>query len=148
MINHPLPQKLSSKEDVAKAQFWLTVLPNSYSDSVIESRSFQACLKFHLGIKFTDKPAHCPDCNQNMDIFGHQALSCRSASGKIFQHNSIVHGFHKFITKHNINCTMEAFNPMNDSRQRPGDFYIPMFDERGGDAFFDFCNSHCCTILP
>ena len=55
------------------------------------------------------------------------------------QHNSIVDGLHRhrFITKHNINCSKEAVNPLNDTRQRPGDLYIPVFDERGGNAFFD-----------
>ena len=81
-----------------------------------------------------------------MDTLGHHALSCRSASGKIFQHNSIVHGFHRIITKSNINCTVEASNPLNDTRQRPGDFYIPMFDERGGNAYFDVSVIH--TVAP
>ena len=127
------------------ANFWLTTPPSTFSDSVIESRSFQACLKMHLGLPLTENEVHCPDCNKKMDVYGHHALSCRSASGKISQHNSIVEGLHRFILKHNINCTREAFNPANDSRQRPGDFYIPAFDERGFDTYFDVSVIHILT---
>ena len=35
-----------------------------------------------------------------------------------------------------ISCCSEAFNPMKDCSQRPGDIYMPEFDVRG-DAFFD-----------
>ena len=33
-------------------------------------------------------------------------------------------------------------NPLNDTRQRSGDLYIPFFDERGGEAFFDVSVIH------
>ena len=69
------------------------------------------------------------------------------ASGKIAQHNSIVDGLHRFITKHNINCSKEAVNSLNDTRQRPGDFYISIFDEREDDAFFDFSVIHILAPL-
>ena len=67
-----------------------------------------------------------------MDVFGHHALSCKN-----LQCNSIVDGLHRFITRHNTKCSKEAVNPLNATRQRPGDFYIPIFDERGGDVYFD-----------
>ena len=56
------------------------------------------------------------------------------------------------IVKHmkaaNLSCSVEECNPMNDTRERPGDIYIAEFDSLGhgpGDAFFDISVIHICA---
>ena len=44
----------------------------------------------------------------------------------------------------NICCSAEESNPMNDSRQRLGDIYMPEF-EVFGDAFFDISVINICA---
>jgi hypothetical protein len=55
----------------------------------------------------------------------------------IDKHNSIVNGIFGHMKKANITCSSETFNPMNDTRQRAGDIYMPEFDMYG-DALWMF----------
>jgi len=82
------------------------------------------------------RESSCPDCGNPQDRYGYHALSCKVASGAIDKHNSIVKGLYDFIKRNNISCSMEAFNPASDSRERPGDISIPDFDVYG-DGYFD-----------
>lgn len=45
----------------------------------------------------------------------------------IDKHNSIFNGIFGLMKKANIAFSSEAFNPKNDTRQRPGDIYMPEF---------------------
>ena len=53
------------------------------------------------------------------------------------------------IVKHmktaNLSCSVEECNPMNGTRERPGDIYVAEFDFKGHgpeDAFFDISVIH------
>ena len=118
------------------ASYWLTTPPNLFFGSVIEPSAFRLLLKYSIGMPLFSDVRNCPDCGKTMDKFGHHALSCRKASGAIEKHNSIVNSIFLQMKAAGINCCSEAFNPMKDCRQRPGDIYMPEFDVRG-DAFFD-----------
>ena len=93
-------------------------------------------------------PKACPECSKMMDVFGHHALSCRQKSGDIHRHKSIVQSIVKHMKAANLSCSVEECNPMNDTRERPGDIYIAEFDSMGhwpGDAFFDIPVIHICA---
>ena len=73
-FNNYLQSRLKEQTDVATnvyisgrsckgSNYWLTTPPCAASDSIIESRSFQACLKLHLGLPLIEE-IHCPDCNK------------------------------------------------------------------------------------
>lgn len=79
------------------------------------------------------QPAPCPGCGRIQDTRGVHAIACKTASGAIDKHNSIVKGFADELKKGHVNCVMEAFNPASDNRQRPGDIFIPEFDVYGDD---------------
>ena len=126
------------------ASYWLTTPPNARSNTVIESSSFRALLKYSIGLPLFSGVHKCPDCGKNQDKYGHHALSCKVASGSIDKHNSIVNGIFKHLKQAFITCCSEAFNPMKDNRERPGDIYMPEFDVYG-DAFFDVSVISICA---
>ncbi len=70
------------------------------------------------------------------DVYGAHAISCPRASGAIDKHNAIVNGIYDMLKGARISCIKEASNPAVDSRQRPGDIYIPDFDVYG-EAYLD-----------
>jgi hypothetical protein len=126
------------------ASYWMTTPPNFRNGTVIESSSFRALIKYSLGVPLFTGAHKCPDCGKDQDRYGHHALSCKVASGSIDKHNSIVNGIFKQLKQASITCCSEAFNPMNDTRQRPGDIYMPEFDVYG-DAFFDVSVISICA---
>jgi hypothetical protein len=46
-----------------------------------------------------------------------------------------------------MNCSYEAKNFNNPTRQRPGDIFVPEFDNYG-DAYFDISVINITCILP
>jgi hypothetical protein len=69
------------------ASYWLTNPPNWEDNSIIDSAPFRLLLKFSPVLQTSQ---HCPDCGAILDIFGDHAVTCRTASGVIDKHNSIV----------------------------------------------------------
>jgi Reverse transcriptase (RNA-dependent DNA polymerase) len=126
------------------ANYWLTTVPNRWNNTEIEPAAFRSLLKYSTGIPLMAGDQPCPDCHKMQDKFGHHAISCKVASGKIGQHNSIVEGISIQLRKASINHCVEEFNPSNSSRQRPGDIYMPDFDTYG-DAFFDVSVISICA---
>ena len=105
-------------------------------------------LKYSVGIPLMAEPRRCRECSLLMDIYGQHALVCRKASGGIDKHDSIKNGIFRLMKNANLACSVEARNPMNDSRERPGDIYMPEFDmvrEGHGDAFFDVSVINTCA---
>lgn len=126
------------------SSFWLTTAPNRWNNTTIEPASFRSLIKYYLGIPLMSQDQACPDCKKPQDRFGHHALSCKVASGKIDQHNSIVDGISLHLKSAAINHHTEEKNPMKENNQRPGDIYLPTFDTYG-DAFFDLSVITTCA---
>ena len=126
------------------SNYWLTSPPDLRSRSIIDAAPFRLLLKYSIGMPLFDGPLKCPDCGSLQDKFGHHALSCRVGSVSIDKHNSIVRAIYSQMKQARISCSMEAFNPMNDSRQRPGDIHMADFDNYG-DAFFDISVINICA---
>lgn len=126
------------------SSYWLTTTPNRWSNSELDPSSFRALLKYSVGLPIMSEDQPCPDCGKMQDKFGHHALSCKVASGKIDRHNSIVLGLSALLKKASINHRVESMNPMNNTRQRPGDLYMPEFDPYG-EAFFDVSVISICA---
>jgi hypothetical protein len=63
--------------------------------------------------------------------------------------NIFVQPQHYFYPKlvMTIFCAMEAQNPLSQSRQRPGDTFIPEFDIHG-DAYFDVSLASGPLVYP
>ena len=109
---------------------------------------FRFLLKYSVGYSLMAAPKACPECSKLMDVFGYHALSCRQKSSGIHRHNSIVLSIVKHMKAANLSWPVEECNPMNDTRERPGDIYIAEFDSLGhgpGDAFFDISVIHICA---
>ena len=126
------------------ANYWLTSSPDPRSRSVIDAAPFRLLLKYSIGMPLFAGTLKCPDCGSLQDNFGHHALSCRVGSVSIDKHNSIVRAIFTQMKQAKISCSMEAFNPMNDSRQRPGDIHMADFDSFG-DAFIDISVINMCA---
>ena len=126
------------------ANYWLTSIPNLWSNTVIDPAAFRCLLKYSIGIPIMSEDQRCPDCGKNQDKFGHHALSCKVASGKIDRHNSIVEGISAQLKIAAINHRVEKSNPMSNSRERPGDLYMPEFDTYG-EAYFDVSVISICA---
>lgn len=126
------------------ANYWLTTPPNNHRKTVIDGSAFRALLKYSIGLPLLNGSHRCPDCGKIQDNYGHHALSCRVASGSIDKHNSIVDNIFRRLKKAHITCSSEAYNPMKDNRERPGDIYMPAFDVYG-DAFFDVSVISICA---
>jgi hypothetical protein len=71
-----------------------------------------------------------------MDIYGDHAVTCKTASGVIDKHNSIVKCLVLKMKNAGMSCSYEAKNLNNPSRQRPGDIFVPEFDNYG-DTYLD-----------
>jgi hypothetical protein len=154
-INRKIREEIGASANVKKeiimkgrsckgASYWLTTPPNIHFNTVIEASVFRALLKYSIGLPLLNGSHRCPDCGMNQDNYGHHALSCKVASGSIDKHNSIVDGIFRRLKKAHITCSSEAFNPMKDNRERPGDIYMPAFDVYG-DAFFDVSVISICA---
>jgi hypothetical protein len=154
-INSDIRQKSISNADMRQAiifngrtckgsNYWLTSPPDLRSRSIIDAAPFRLLLKYSIGMPLFDGPLKCPDCGSLQDKFGHHALSCRVGSVAIDKHNSIVRAIFSHMKQAKISCSMEAFNPMSDSRQRPGDIHMSDFDNFG-DAFFDVSVINICA---
>ncbi len=126
------------------ASYWLTTAPNAWSQSAFDAASFRMLLKYFTGFPLISVPQKCPDCDKLMDIHGHHALSCKVASGKIHQHNSVVEGLASFLQSASINFRVEDPNPANNSQERPGDIFIADFDNFG-DAYLDVSVISICA---
>ena len=130
------------------ASYWLTNPPNWEDNSSIDAAPFRLLLKFSLGMPVLQTPQPCPDCGAIMDIFGDHAVTCRTAGGVIDKHNSIVKCLAAKMKMVGINCSYEVMNLNHDSRQRPGDIFIPEFDVFG-DGYLDVSviNTTCSSYL-
>jgi hypothetical protein len=95
-------------------------------------------------MKMFARQSICPDCGISQYSYGHHALSCKVASGFIDKHDAIVDNIYSQMSKASIPCSKEATNTMNETRQRPGDIYMPDFDVYG-DAFFDVSVISICA---
>ena len=126
------------------ASFWLTTPPNIYRKTTIDAASFRMLIKYSAGMELFSGVHTCLDCGKQQDNYGHHALSCRVASGAIDKHNSIVHNIFSQMKNAGITCSKEAFNPLKDTRQRPGDIYMPEFDIYG-EAYFDVSVISICA---
>ena len=126
------------------ASYWLTTPPNIYQKSVLDAAVFRALLKYSIGMKQFSGNHKCPDCGKEQDNYGHHALSCKVGSTAIEKHNTIVDFIYTKMLRAGISCNKEACNPMNDTRQRPGDIYMPEFDIYG-EAFFDISVISICA---
>ena len=118
------------------ANYWLTTPPSVFTQTVLDRPTFRLLLKFHLGLPLMADVHLCPDCLSTQDVFGHHALSCKKSSGFIDKHNAIVTTIFDTLKSAGVSCSKEAFNPMTDDRQRPGDIHIPDFDVYG-EAYLD-----------
>ena len=76
-----------------------------------------------------------------MDIYGHHALVCKKGATLISRHNSGCYAICDSCKGLSIPCSLEAPNPMNITRERPGDIYFPEFDEHG-DGHCDYSDIH------
>jgi hypothetical protein len=129
------------------ANYWLTSPPNWEDNSYIDPAPFRLLLKHSLGMPLILSSQRCPDCNTLMDIYGDHATTCKTASGVIDKHNSIVKCLVLKMKNAGMSCSYEAKNLNNSTRQRPGDIFVPEFDNYG-DAYFDIsvinitCKSH------
>lgn len=126
------------------ASFWLTSVPNRWLNTEIDPAAFRSLLKYSIGMPLMNEDNTCPDCSKPQDKFGHHALSCKFSSGKIDRHDSIVEGISAQLRSASITHRTEKCNPMNDTRQRPGDIYMPEFDVYG-DAYFDVSVISICA---
>jgi hypothetical protein len=81
-------------------------------------------LKYSLGMPIILASQRCPDCNTLMDIYGDHASTCNTASGVIDKNNSIVNSLMVQMKSASMNCSTEAKNLNNNSRQRAGDIYV------------------------
>ena len=154
-VNKKMREEISADANIKKnvimtgrsckgASYWLTTPPNTRNNTTIEASSFRTLIKYSIGLPQFSGTHKCPDCGKEQDKFGHHALSCKVASGSIDKHNSIVNGIYKQLKQASITCSSEAFNPMKDNRERPGDIYMPEFDVYG-DAFFDVSVISICA---
>jgi Reverse transcriptase (RNA-dependent DNA polymerase) len=126
------------------SSMWLTVIPNRWSDTEIDPSSFRALLKYSIGMPLMSVEQKCPDCHKIQDIFGYHALSCKVASGSIDKHDSIINAISGALTNANIPHTTEIGNPMNKTKQRPGDIFMNGFDNYGC-AYFDVSVINNCA---
>jgi hypothetical protein len=126
------------------SSYWLTSVPNRWNNTEIDPASFRSLVKYCTGIPLMSEDKPCPDCHKQQDKFGHHAISCKVASGKIGQHDSIVEGISSQLRKASINHRTEKSHPKNDTRQRPGDIYMPEFDIYG-EAYFDLSVINICA---
>jgi hypothetical protein len=126
------------------SSYWLTSPPNAEHHTTIDSSAFRLLLKYNMGIPLLSKPQKCPDCQKIQDKYGHHALSCKKSSTAIDKHNSIVNGIARHMQQAKISFSFEAFNPFNETRQRPGDIYMHEFDIYG-EAFFDVSVINICA---
>jgi hypothetical protein len=72
------------------ASYWLTSPPNWTDSSTIDAAPFRLLFKFSLGMRVIQNNRRCPDCDQLMDVYGDHAVTCKTATGVIDKHNSIV----------------------------------------------------------
>ncbi len=126
------------------ANYWLTSIPNKWTNSEINPAAFRLLLKYHMGVPLLSMEQNCPDCGKVQDIFGHHALTCKVASGAIDKHNSLVNCISTVLKNAKIAHDMETGNPNNKSKQRPGDIFMHGFDNYG-DAYFDVSVINICA---
>ena len=92
---------------------WLDALPTQ-QDFVIDSQSFQTCMRFRLMIPTLDSNlhhrCHCKrssgtrdnqtTCNPTIDPFGHHLINCATGGFKINRHNHIASGLNRIIRQY------------------------------------------------
>ncbi len=140
----PRKQALIHGRSCKGANFWLTVPPNVFNRTPFDPAAFRSLLNYYLGVPIISEERPCPDCGKILDIYGHHALSCRTAAGSIERHNGITLSLAQILKKANINYIYEARNPMKDNRQRPGDILFHNFDVYG-DAYLDVSVINICA---
>jgi hypothetical protein len=149
-INNSLKNNLMERFDVRMitivtgrschgASYWLTSPPNWEDNSFIDAASFRLLLKYSHGMHIILASQRCPDCNTLMDIYGDHIMpppAKQPVGLSINICNSIVNSLIVQMKSASMNCSTEAKNLTNNSRQRPGDIFVPEFDIYG-DAFLD-----------
>jgi hypothetical protein len=115
--------------------------PQNWEDfSAVDAAPFRILLKFSIGITALQNAQPCPDCGTIMDIYGDHAITCRAAGGIIVKHNLIVKSLVAKMKNVAMDFSFEVMILNHDSRQRPGDIFIPEFDFFWRRLSGRFCN--------
>jgi hypothetical protein len=89
-LTYGVQQHIITGRTCQGASYWLTSPPNWEDNFYIDPSPFRLLLKYSLGMPLILSSQRCPDCNTIMDIYGDHAVTCKTASGVIDKHNSIV----------------------------------------------------------
>jgi hypothetical protein len=75
--------------------------------------SFRLLLKYSLGMPLILLSQRCLDCNTIIDIYGDHPVTCKTASGVIDKHISIVKSLVLKMKNAGMSCSYEAKNLTN-----------------------------------
>ena len=82
---------LLANKDGKFASRWLTAVPSSWNNHIIEHRHFQSLLRFHSGIEFSLSLGKCNICKKlDTDRHFDHAISCPAEGGTIYRHDSLA----------------------------------------------------------
>jgi hypothetical protein len=87
------------------ASYWLTSQPNWEDNSFIDAAPFVCYLNIVFGMPIILASQRCPDCNTPLDIYADHASTCKTASGVIDKHNSIVNSLMVQMKSTSMNCS-------------------------------------------
>ena len=118
---------------------WLKATPIAALGLRIDSRTFRAAARYHLGLPMypVSGTSLCPVCKKALlDPWGDHAVCCNTENTRIAKHNSICDVLRSFFRR--AGCSVHGGEPLliAGRKLRPGDVFVYGW-ESNRDAAFD-----------
>ena len=108
---------------------WLEVIPSSGKHALRANEfSIASYLRMGLPLPFTEWANVC-DCGRVIDLQGYHLLVCKYGGGRVWAHNSVLHGWSECMSDLHIPHEKEPRNLYLDTEDRPD---ITFFDAESG----------------
>jgi hypothetical protein len=134
------------------ATTWLNCPPNALYGVKFSDLEYYTLLSLYLGAPLLQNNTLCRRCNQELDKYGHHALSCKYGPNSIKRHNKLRNLVQKFCHEAGLQTEIEAKYPNQGISEEfkvdgiPGDICVKQwFDITYKDAYMDVVVSNIFT---
>ena len=135
---------------------WINCVPNNYYGQDLSNSDELVLLSLRMGAKIREEGTICARCGEEMDVYGHHALSCKNGHFNILRHDSVRDRIVYWMKQARMEPKIEQrwMNQEEELRkrniakgkqistilERPGDIAVPGYFKDGRSdttAYFD-----------
>ena len=108
---------------------WLSAAPIPALGLHLSSNEFRVALKYGLGVKLYENERKCPFCKSGtLDVMGDHAVSCHGRGDMISRHDRIQDKSISACSGALLSPISEQKSLLPDNNSRPGDIFLPVWN--------------------